>query len=92
MGLAIRCYDHARHVFRIIANQAAPDADPPGIRYFAVLEAEKAVATNFVTCCESQGTRTYGALPEFVFSTLAPAGNGARDGDAAGTDSTVFLT
>jgi hypothetical protein len=55
----------------ILANQAAPNADPPGIRYFAVLEGFKAAPTNYVTCCESQGTRTYGALPEFVYSTTA---------------------
>eukprot|EP00035_Acanthoeca_spectabilis_P012295 m.219527 g.219527 ORF g.219527 m.219527 type:complete len:991 (+) comp15583_c0_seq1:238-3210(+) len=55
----------------ILANQAAPDADPPGIRYFAVLEGQKATPTNYVTCCESQGTRTYGALPEFIYSTTA---------------------
>lgn len=29
-----------------------------------------------VTCCESQGTRTYGALPEFVYSTQAKSGTG----------------
>lgn len=52
----------------ILANQAGPDADPPTIRYFAQLEGAKATPTNVVTCCESQGTRTYGALPEFVYT------------------------
>lgn len=55
----------------ILANQAAPEADPPGIRYFAHLETAKATPTNVVTCCESQGTRTYGALPEFVYSVFS---------------------
>ena len=52
----------------ILANQAPADSDPPGIRYFAQLEGSKAIATNVVTCCESQGTRTFGALPEFLYS------------------------
>jgi hypothetical protein len=46
-----------------------------------VLSGAFLVATNVVTCCESQGTRTYGALPEFVYSTQAAKssteGNGA---------------
>lgn len=29
----------------------------------------KHAATNHASCCESQGTRTFGALPEFVYST-----------------------
>ena len=44
-------------------------------RYFAKLEGEKAGPTNYVTCCESQGTRTFGALPEFVYSTSVPSGD-----------------
>ena len=53
----------------ILANQAAPDVDPPGIRYFAQLVGKKANPTNIASCCESQATRTYGALPEFIYST-----------------------
>ena len=69
----------------ILANQAAPSADPPGIRYFAVLEGAKANPTSFVTCCESQGTRTYGALPEFVYSTTSASAL------AAGAEAAVWV-
>lgn len=59
-----------RSLFNVIlASQAPPEANPPGIRYFAQLEGTKANPTNIVTCCESQGTRTFGALPEFIYST-----------------------
>lgn len=55
----------------ILANQAPADSDPPGIRYFAQIEGNKATPTNVVTCCESQGTRTFGALPEFLYSNYS---------------------
>jgi hypothetical protein len=55
----------------ILANQASADSNPPGIRYFAQLEGSKAIPTNVVTCCESQGTRTFGALPEFLYSNCS---------------------
>ena len=63
-----------------------------GIRYFAVLEGTKAVPTNYATCCESQGTRTYGALPEFIYSAASMARSrsvaDSGTGEAGGTAST----
>jgi DUF1680 family protein len=42
-----------------------------GIRYHARLEGSKDTPTMTNTCCEAQGTRIYGSLPEFVYSTAA---------------------
>ena len=50
----------------VLAAQSPANASFHGIRYFAVLQGHKATPTNQATCCESQGTRTFGALPEFV--------------------------
>jgi hypothetical protein len=50
---------------------AAISADGFGIRYFARLHQHKDGASNVSTCCEGQGTRELGALPEFLFSTSA---------------------
>lgn len=41
---------------------------PPGIRYPAAMEREVAAATDENTCCEEQGSRTFGSLPEYFFS------------------------
>jgi hypothetical protein len=49
----------------VLANQGTNN----GIRYFAQLVGKKAHPTAVATCCESQATRTYGALPEFIYST-----------------------
>ena len=48
---------------------ATISADGNGIRYFARLQQGKEDATNQSTCCEGQGTRQLGALPEYLFST-----------------------
>jgi DUF1680 family protein len=57
-----------RSLFNVVlANQGTNN----GIRYFAQLVGKKANPTNIATCCESQATRTYGALPEFIYSTGA---------------------
>jgi len=47
-----------------LANQA-PGA---GIRYHAHLEGHKARALEINTCCEGQGTRFLGSLPEYIYS------------------------
>jgi DUF1680 family protein len=39
-----------------------------GFRYHTVLEGEKEKATHENTCCEGQGTRLIGSLPEHIFS------------------------
>jgi len=43
-----------------------------GIRYFANMHKAKQFPSMHASCCEGQGTRLFGALPEFVFS-LGPA-------------------
>ena len=52
-----------------LANQE----DGNGFRYHTVLEGEKEKATHENTCCEGQGTRLIGSLPEHIFS-VAPDG------------------
>lgn len=52
-----------------LANQT----DSSGIKYHANLHGKKGPSWAVVTCCEGQGTRLYGALPEFIYSI-------ARDG------------
>jgi uncharacterized protein len=52
-----------------IANQAGTQ----GLRYFAVLMGPKREPTRINTCCEGQGTRLLGSLPEHIYS-LAPDG------------------
>lgn len=57
-----------------IANQAPSVGSPQtGIRYFALLHGHKEAMTNISTCCEGQGTRLHGSLPEYIFS-IPPAG------------------
>jgi DUF1680 family protein len=45
----------------------------PGIRYHTLLQGTKEKPTRKNTCCEGQGTRLIGALPEFIYS-IAPDG------------------
>jgi DUF1680 family protein len=44
-----------------------------GIRYHTMLLGKKEAPTKKNTCCEGQGTRLIGALPEFIYS-IAPDG------------------
>jgi DUF1680 family protein len=44
-----------------------------GIRYHTILAGQKAAPKRTNTCCEGQGTRLIGALPEFIYS-IAPDG------------------
>jgi len=48
----------------VLANQDGTR----GIRYHAVLHGRKENGTANNTCCEGNGTRLYGRLPELVFS------------------------
>jgi DUF1680 family protein len=48
----------------IMANQSGSK----GIRYHAKLLGEKSDPTAKNTCCEGQGTRQYGKLPEYIYS------------------------
>ena len=52
-----------------LANQDAGN----GFRYHTILEGEKEKATHENTCCEGQGTRLIGSLPEHIYS-IAPDG------------------
>eukprot|EP00730_Choanoeca_flexa_P000817 TRINITY_DN10349_c0_g1_i2.p1 TRINITY_DN10349_c0_g1~~TRINITY_DN10349_c0_g1_i2.p1 ORF type:complete len:845 (+),score=151.56 TRINITY_DN10349_c0_g1_i2:219-2537(+) len=55
-----------REIYNVgVANQ---DPNGNGIRYFTLLHRNKQNPTNVGTCCEGQGTRMYGSLPEYVFS------------------------
>eukprot|EP00045_Choanoeca_perplexa_P013179 m.147592 g.147592 ORF g.147592 m.147592 type:complete len:838 (+) comp16266_c0_seq1:111-2624(+) len=55
-----------REIYNVgVANQ---EPHGNGIRYFTLLHRNKQDPTNHGTCCEGQGTRLYGSLPEYVFS------------------------
>lgn len=41
---------------------------PPGIRYHGVMEGLQERPQNVNTCCEGQGTRAFGSLPEYIWS------------------------
>lgn len=44
-----------------------------GLRYHTILEGKKEESTHHNTCCEGQGTRLLGSLPEHIYS-IAPDG------------------
>jgi hypothetical protein len=44
-----------------------------GLRYHTIMEGKKEKATHENTCCEGQGTRLLGSLPEHIYS-IAPDG------------------
>jgi DUF1680 family protein len=52
-----------------IANQDGSD----GFRYHTIMEGEKEKSTHENTCCEGQGARLVGSLPEHIYS-IAPDG------------------
>jgi len=39
---------------------------PPGIRYHALMEGVQEHPNNGNTCCEGQGTRMFGSMPEYL--------------------------
>ena len=45
--------------------------DGVGIRYFSNLNGVKEDPSHIGTCCEGQGTRLYGSLNEYLYSTVA---------------------
>ena len=47
-----------------------------GIRYFANQHKQKQNPSMHASCCEGQGTRLFGSLPEFVFSVQGGASSG----------------
>jgi len=49
-----------------------------GIRYFANLDFKKQYPSMHASCCEGQGTRLFGSLPEYIYTLRgAPGGGGA---------------
>jgi hypothetical protein len=48
---------------------------------------KKAAPTNVASCCESQATRTYGALPEFIYSRGGAAAVGSSSSKSKSTTS-----
>ena len=53
---------------RWLSAQLAADVDPtlpPGIRYHSPMEGTLEHPNNVNTCCEGQGTRMFGSLPEY---------------------------
>ena len=48
-----------------------------GIRYFANQHKAKQNPSMHASCCEGQGSRLFGSLPKFIFSTVGTAGNTA---------------
>ena len=50
-----------------LANQGGSQ----GFRYHALLEHQKEQPTQINTCCEGQGTRFIGSLPEFIYSVAS---------------------
>jgi DUF1680 family protein len=52
-----------------IANQDGGN----GFRYHTIMEGQKEESTHYNTCCEGQGTRLVGSLPEHIYS-VAPDG------------------
>jgi DUF1680 family protein len=47
---------------------------PPGIRYHGVMEGLQERPQNVNTCCEGQGTRAFGSLPEYIWSVTPSDG------------------
>lgn len=53
-------------------------ANGTGIRYYSNLNGVKMNPDAVATCCEGQGTRLYGSLPEYLYSTQAGTGTGRQ--------------
>lgn len=64
----------AAEIEKSIYNVALANQDHGiGLRYHTILEGKKEIATHENTCCEGQGTRLIGSLPEHIYS-IAPDG------------------
>jgi len=64
----------AAEIEKSIYNVAIANQDGgTGIRYHTVLDGKKEDATHHNSCCEGQGTRLLGSLPEHIYS-IAPDG------------------
>jgi uncharacterized protein len=59
----------ATEIEKSIYNVAMANQDGAnGLRYHAILEGTKEASTHMNTCCEGQGTRLLGSLPEHIYS------------------------
>jgi DUF1680 family protein len=65
---------YAAEIEKSIYNVALANQDgAQGLRYHTILEGKKEKGTRLNTCCEGQGTRLIGSLPEHIYS-IAPDG------------------
>jgi uncharacterized protein len=65
---------YATEIEKSIYNVAMANQDrAKGLRYHTILEGKKEKSTHENTCCEGQGTRLLGSLPEHIYS-IAPDG------------------
>ena len=65
---------YATEIEKSIYNVGMANQDGgTGLRYHTVLEGKKEKATHANTCCEGQGTRLLGSLPQHIYS-IAPDG------------------
>lgn len=65
---------YATEIEKSIYNVAMANQDgSKGLRYHTILEGTKEQSTHENTCCEGQGTRLLGSLPEHIYS-IAPDG------------------
>ena len=56
---------------------------PPGIRYHSPMEGTLEHPNNVNTCCEGQGTRLFGSLPEYIYS-ISTNKSGANESTSSG--------
>ena len=65
---------YAAEIEKSIYNVALANQDGgTGLRYHTMMEGKKEKSTHENTCCEGQGTRLLGSLPEHIYS-IAPDG------------------
>jgi uncharacterized protein len=63
---------YATEIEKSIYNVALANQDgAQGLRYHTILVGKKEKGTHFNTCCEGQGTRLLGSLPEHIYSIAA---------------------
>ena len=65
---------YATEIEKSIYNVALANQDRgAGLRYHTIMEGKKEKSTHENTCCEGQGTRLIGSIPEHIYS-IAPDG------------------
>jgi hypothetical protein len=61
-----RCRELVANVLAVNCGANAPPTPSP--RYHAVMEGRQERGNTGNTCCEGQGTRLFGSLPEYIYS------------------------